>query len=339
MNYKRMISIYLAIVFLAGCLIFSGGNAIAAKKTYEFVGGHVFPPGTTITNMWDMFKRKIERYSQGRLKLKVHSAGSLCAEGTCIEQLRQGAIQFAQISTGNYGAYSDNFYVFDMPYMFKTYEQAKRAMLGRIGNLLKSKSEKRDKIKCIIIVNHWGHRHLFNNVKEIRVPADLKGIKIRSTLSPISQSIMKGWGATPMNVPWIELYQSLQTKIVNGYYVPPVSTWDRKLYEQTKYWTETYGLYSVGYGFMDLKTYQDLPLDLQLIIDKAAKEAEIAEWESSLRAMKKARKLLLDSGVKLYTPTPEEMELWEKPAKAIWDKFRDKVDQEALKLILELQKY
>ena len=335
---KRLERIGLIVAVLAMALVLSHGPAGAADKTYKLVIAHGIAPTVPTTPMWELMKEKLEKESNGRIQVQIHPGGSLCSEGTCVEQLRQKAIDMASISTGNYGAFSNLFYVLDMPYLFDTFEAAKQVAIGPIGDILKKRSEERDKVKCLAIIPSYAFRNFYNNVRECRVPADTKGIKIRTVLSPIETNLVKGWGATPINVPWAELYQALQTKVVNGFYIPDGYTYHRKFYEVVNYCTETGGLFNFHLFLMDLDKYNALPKDLQQLIDKAAKEVELASYDLDLKWSQEAKAEMIKAGTKFYTPTPEEMKLWKEPAMKIWDMFKAEVDQELLKKILDMQK-
>ena len=326
-----------AIVLGAG-LVFSGGNVSAAEKSYEFISGNGTLKTDSVSKTHNMFAEKLEKYTNGKIKSKVYDNGILCNETTCIEQLNQGAIQVASLSSGNYGNFTNTFYVLDMPYLFNNVEDARKIALGPIGDALKKKSEERDKKKCIWITSLKGFRSLYNSEREMRVPADMKNIKIRTVLSPIEQSLIKGWGGTPVMVPWGETYQALQTKVANGIYMLDQLIIDMKFNEIVKYGTFTGGLFNFRLGFMDLKLYNSLPQDIKASIDKAAKEAEKATWDIEIEELKSARSNLVKAGIKLYTPTPDELKLWQNSAYGIWDMFKDKVDQDVLKQIIAIQK-
>lgn len=324
---------------LAGSFLSVGlETTFAAQKTYNLTIAHGMIPTIPTTPMWELMKKRLEENSKGQIKVKLFAGASLCNEGSCMEQIRQGAVDMVSISTGNYGAFSNNFYVLDMPYVFTSFEGAKKAATGRIGDILKKRSEDKDKIKCLAIISSYAFRNFYNNIRECRVPADTTGIKIRTVLSPIETNLVKGWGATPLNVPWGELYQALQTKVVNGFYIPDGYTYHQKFYEVTPYCTETGGLFNFHLMFMDLKKFQSLPAELQKVIEKAAKEVELAEYDLDLKWSKDAKAKMQQAGVKFYTPTPEEKKLWLKPAMGIWEQFKDKVYQDLLKEMIDMQK-
>jgi len=338
MNWKRNRAMFVTIIILVGSLFFFLPRGAVAEKTYEFVVAHGISPTIPTTPLWEMMKEKLEKYSGGRIKVKIHPSGSLCSEGTCAEQLRQGAIDMHSISGGNYGAFSNNFYILDMPYVFTSREGAQKVLLGPIGDLLKKRAEENDKVKCLAIIPSFGFRHMYNNVKEVKTPAEAAGIKIRTVLSPINQKLVKGWNFTPVNVPWAELYQALQTKVVNGFYIPHGYTYGKKFYEVANFCTETGGQFNDHIFFMDLKKYNSLPDDLKIIVDQAAREVEIASWELDYKWSQKAREKMVQHGMKIYTPTPGEMILWRKLAPAIWEKLvTDKEDKELLKVIQAFQ--
>lgn len=335
---QKSVTIWALIFVFAGAVLVPASCVFAAEKVYKLTVAHGMTPTIPTTPMWNLFKEKVEKYANGRIKVEIHAGGSLCNEGSCMEQLRYGAIDMASISTGNYGAFSDVFYVLDMPYVFKSFEAAKKAATGPVGDVLKRKSEEKDGIKCLAIISSYGFRNFYNNVRECKVPNDTKGLKIRTVLSPIETNLVKGWGATPLNVSWSELYQSLQTKIVNGFYIPDGYVYHAKLYEITPFCTEVGGLFNFHLFLMDLKKYKSLPPDLQKAIEKAAKETELAEYDLDLEWSRNSKAEMEKAGAKFYKPTPGEMKLWEKSANAILEAYKDKVDQDLFKQIEDMQK-
>lgn len=337
MKMRKKALIRVLALACASALMLCAAAALAAEKTYNFTTAHGIYPTVPNNPIWYLFKEKLETYSKGRIKLQIRDSGTLCSEGSCVEQLAQKGIDMAALSTGNFGAYSTNFYVLDMPYLFESREDAKKVATGPIGDFIKKRLEEKQGIKCLWIVTSYGYRNLYNNVREVKVPADTKGIKIRTVMSPITQNLVKGWGATPINVPWAELYQALQTKVVNGFYLPEGYVLGRKFYEVAKFCTETGGLFNFRIGLMDLAKYKALPEDLRLVVDQAAKEVEEAEYFLDAVWSENAKAELIKNGVKFYTPTPEERKLWAAPAMKIWDMFKDKIDQDVLKAIEMVQ--
>jgi len=338
---RRVLLICLAIFVAVGVLLLSGGNTStsAGQKSYEFTLGASDAAGMPTGELWVWFKDKVERYSQGRIKINLRIGSSLCNEGSCIEQLKTGAIDMGKISTSNYLAFSDTLTLLEMPYVFRSFEAAKNAAIGPVGDLLRKDVEEKDNLKLLVIFSCNGFRNVYQNSKELRAPSDMRGIKIRVTLNPISSECIKKWGGTPLNVPWAELYQGLQTKVVNGFMLPDNWVKVLKFYEVTPYCTETMHTFCYCVMFMDLKKYKALPRDLQLVLYQAAKEVELRQWEENEKEIKEAKRILKEKhGVKFYTPTPEGMKIWAGPAKGIWREYEDKLNQQALKLITDMQR-
>ena len=321
---------------IVGFFIFSTSHVLASEKTYEFTVGHGSSSNIAMNPAWKIFKEKVETRSNGKIKIEIFGAGAICNEGPCGEQLGQGSLDFASLSTGNWGAFTDTLYTIDMPYVFKTYEHAKRAITGSVGDILKKRSEEKDDVKLLAIISSYGYRNLYNNVKEVRVPDDLKGIKIRTVLSPIEQNLVKSWGATPLNVPWGELYQSLETKIVNGFYVPDGWIYNYKLHEVAPYVTETGGLFNWQIMLMRLDRYEELTDELKKVIDIAAKETELETWEIDYKWGQEIKGKMEKEGVKFYKPTPDELKQWESVKEDMLKMFKNQIDQELLK---EIDKY
>ena len=339
MKSVKVIGLYLMVIGLAAVFVFSGSVAMAAGKTYTLSAGFGSPPDFLVPYYYmKIFKEKVEDYSQGELKIKLFHSGSLCSETGCVEQMQQGALDIAELSTENYSAFHDTFLVYDLPYLFKNREHARRAALGVAFDELKEKSEKKDKVKCLGIASTYGFRNLYQNAREVRVPADMKGLKIRVTQSPIPALLTKGWGAAALNVPWPEVYQAAQTKVIHGNWQPTGWMYASKLYEVMDYCTECGPTYNFIIFVMSLKKYNNLPKHLQLILDQAAKESNEEIWEYDKAEAKKYKAKLQKLGVKYYTPTPAEMELWRTPGLKVLEKFKSMVDPQIFQLIESMGK-
>jgi len=337
MTFKKTVIALLILVFSIAGFGFFAGSAFSATQPHTISFGFCSSGWLIPSYYADVLKERVEQYSEGRLELEVHKGGSLCCETSCVEQLQQGAIDVAELSTENFGSFTDTFLVYDLPYFFESREMARKAAQGEAFKYLQKKCETKDNMKCLAILSTYGHRDLWQNAKEIRVPSDTKGLKIRVTHSPIPALITKAWGATPINVPWAEVYQASQTRVIHGNYQPTGWQLASKLYEVQPFCTEVSPTYNFIIVVMSLDAYNGLPKDLQVVFDKAVKEANEETWEYDAKEDARCRKELIDHGVKFYKPTPEEMELWKRPAMPVLEQFKKKVDPAVITLMESLR--
>jgi TRAP-type C4-dicarboxylate transport system substrate-binding protein len=203
-----------------GAALFNGATAIAQQATVLTLGtGN--PDGTALTNVTtQVFKPALAKHSNGRLDLKIHFNGSLCSEQACGEQVRLGQIDVGQVSTGNMGAFGPSFVIVDLPFVFKDPASSEKVVNGWLAKEMRKRVAADTDFFLAALTPAGGFRHLDNKTRQVRVPDDLKGIKIRVTKSPIEFSLIKAWGGVAVPYDWPQLYQGLQTGVVEGMYIP-----------------------------------------------------------------------------------------------------------------------
>lgn len=283
-----------------------------------------------------VLKPNLEKYSDGRIEVAIHGGGALCSEHTCVEQMKLGQIDIATVSSGNVGAFGTTFDIINLPYIFKDAETANRINTAWLGKELAQRAEKDMKVHVIALVPVGGFRNVVNTQREARVPADLKGLKIRVTKSPTEFNLVKAWGAVPVPYDWAQLYEGLQSGVVQGMYLQDAFTSAGKFFEVVKFVTEVNGAYSAHPIMMDLARYQKLPpwakealakVGADLVRDTYALDVE---WVKSATAAMQGK-------VKSYSPTPAEMAQWHKGAKDAWIAVKGTYDPKLALRILEEQ--
>ena len=203
------------------------------------------------------------------------------------------------------------------------------------GNL-RARVRKEMDLHLLSSVVGGGFRSLANTVREVRVPKDLKGIKIRVTKSPVEFSMIKDWGAIPVPYDWGQLYEGLQSGVVQGMYIPHLFTALRKLHEVAPYITETGGGMVTLNSSMSVKRFDSLPKWAQDVIEKVF--AELRAESLAVDRMASAQAVeILESQAKVYRPTDAEYNLWAAAAPKSWLKVKGRYRPETVTRILEEQ--
>jgi tripartite ATP-independent transporter DctP family solute receptor len=276
------------------------------------------PP--TIPSTWwmtDYIGPKLIEYTNGRVAVNMQVNSTLCVEHKCVEQAKLGQIDIGQISGGNIGAFGTALDILNLPYIFKDDQSAEKLINGWLGEELTQRADKELGLKFIAIIPSYGFRNLDNSKREIRVPADTKGLKFRVTKSPVELNLVKTWGGTAVPYDWAQLYDGLQSGVVDGMYIPDAYVAGQKFYEVSKFITQTGGGWNAHILFMTRKRYDALPDWARKAIDKIGDEIRAgsfkvdAEWTA--RQMK-----VLEGKVRIYKPTPAEQQLWYGGAPAAW---------------------
>jgi len=290
-------------VALAALSIAFGAAADTAPIVIKF--SHVVAVDTPKGKGAEYFKKLAEERTKGRVKVEVYANSTLYKDKEEVEALQLGAVQMLAPSLAKFGPLGvKEFEVFDLPYLFDNYEELHKVTSGPVGSALFKKLES----KGIIGLAYWdnGFKVMSAN-KPIRMPSDYKGLKMRIQSSKVLGDEMKALGAIPQVMAFSEVYQALQTGVVDGTENPPSNFYTQKMHEVQKYLALTDHGY-LGYAVIVNKKFWDgLPPDVRTTLEGAMKDAtkfanDIAKKENddALAAVKASGK------TEILTLTPEQ---------------------------------
>src|SRR3954453_157504 len=243
----------------------------------------------------ERFKQLAEERTKGRVKGEVYPNSSLFKDGEEMEALQLGSVQMLAPSVAKFGPLGvREFEVFDLPYIFDNYDELHKVTEGPVGAALFKKLES----KGITGLAYWdnGFKVMSSN-KSIRMPADYKGQKMRIQSSKGLGDQMKALGAIPQVMAFSEVYQALQTGVVDGTENPPSNFYTQKMHEVQKFLALTNHGY-LGYAVIANKKFWDgLPADVRTALQSAMNDAtkyanDISKKENddAIAAVKKAGK-------------------------------------------------
>ena len=266
---------------------------------------HVVAIDTPKGKAAEYFKKLAEERTKGRVKIELYPNSSLFKDGEEVEALQLGSVQMLAPSLAKFGPLGvREFEVFDLPYIFDDYADLHKVTQGPVGAALFKKLES----KGIVGLAYWdnGFKVMSAN-KPIRVPADYKGLKMRIQSSKVLGDEIKALGGIPQVMAFSEVYQSLQTGVVDGTENPPSNFYTQKMQEVQKYLALTDHGY-LGYAVIVNKKFWDgLPADIRTALEGAMKDStkfanDIAKKENddSLEAVRKTGK------TEIITLTPEQ---------------------------------
>ena len=256
---------------------------------------HVVAVDTPKGKAAEYFKKLAEERTKGRVKVEVYPNSALFKDGEEMEALQLGSVQILAPSLAKFGPLgAREFEVFDLPYMFDDYDELHKVTQGPLGAALLEKLES----KGIVGLAYWDNGFkLMSANKPIRVPADYKGLKMRIQSSKVLGDEMKALGAIPQVMAFSEVYQALQTGVVDGTENPPSNFYTQRMHEVQKYAALTEHGY-LGYAVIVNKKFWDgLPADIRTTLEGAMKETtkyanDIARKENddALEAVRKSGK-------------------------------------------------
>ena len=133
----------------------------------------------------------------------------------------------------------------------------------------------------------------------------------------------KGTGMTLATIPWADLYNALERKVVDGCWDMWPSLVEERHFEVLKYYTALGMGWDANNVCVNKDKWDELPSDLQEVLFKAARIAELREYEVHRRADAEFMKIVAEGGVEIYYPTAEEREQFRVKANmpAIWEEL------------------
>ncbi|MDD2732937.1 MAG: TRAP transporter substrate-binding protein [Desulfuromonadaceae bacterium] len=301
----------LIILIIAAAAMALPMTALAAPAPIVIKFSHVVAQNTPKGQAADYFKKIAEERTKGRVKIEIYPNSQLYKDKEEMEALLLGAVQMLAPSLAKFAPLGvREFEVFDLPFIFDNYQELHKVTRGPIGAKLLAKLE----AKGIHGLAYWdnGFKVMSAN-KPLRVPADFKGQKMRIQASKVLDSQMRSVGANPQVMAFSEVYQALQTGVVDGTENPPSNLYTQKMFEVQKYVTLSDHGY-LGYAvIVNKKFWAGLPVDIRTILEGAMKDAtkfanDVAKKDNdeALAAVKKTGKS------RFITLTSQERAQWKK---------------------------
>jgi len=294
------------------CLSTAGLMASAhAEDPIIIKFSHVVTSDTPKGKAADEFKKLAEERTHGRVKVEVYPNSQLYKDKEELEALQLGSVQMLAPSMAKFGPLGvREFEVFDLPFLFDDYADLHKVTEGPVGKDLMAKLEP----KGIIGLAFWdnGFKEMTDN-KPLRVPSDFRGHKMRIQSSKVLDAQFRALGAIPQVMAFSEVYQGLQTGVVDGTENTASNIYTQRMHEVQKYLTVSDHGY-IGYAVIVNKKFWDgLPADIRTTLEGAMRDAttygnKIAEQENdeALQKIKEAGK------TEIITLTPEQKAEWKK---------------------------
>jgi len=281
------LSATLATVLLSVSAVSMAADPIVIKFS------HVVAPGTPKGKGAERFKELAERYTDGKVKVEVYPNSQLYKDKEELEALQLGAVQMLAPSLAKFGPLgARQFEAFDLPYIFQNKDDLRKITDGEVGKRLLSLLEPRG----ITGLAYWdnGFKIMSAN-RPLHTPDDFLGLKMRIQSSKVLEAQMKALDAVPQVMAFSEVYQALQTGVVDGTENPPSNMYTQKMHEVQRHATMSNHGY-LGYAVIVNKKFWDgLPADVRGNLDRAMREAttyvnQIAEQEQvdAMTAMRAA---------------------------------------------------
>ena len=317
---------------LVGLFVCAVSLGAYAQQPIVIKFSHVVAADTPKGKAAEMFAKKAAELTGGKVKVEVYANSTLYKDKEEMEALQLGAVQMLAPSLAKFGPLGvKEFEVFDLPFIFNGYDDLHKVTTGAVGKQLLAKLEP----KGIRGLAFWDNGFKsFSANSPIKTPADLKGKKMRIQSSKVLDEQMRSVGSMPQVMAFSEVYQALQTGVVDGTENPISNLYTQKMHEVQKHLTLTDHGY-LGYAVIVNKKFWDgLPADIRKQLDDAMEQStryanQIAKVENdnSLEAVKKSGKTTV------YVPTKEERLAFKKAMVPVHQKMESRVGKETIQAV------
>lgn len=280
---------------LVGLVAVGLSAAAVAAEPIVIKFSHVVAQDTPKGKAAEKFRELAEKYTNGAVKVEVYANSTLYKDKEEMEALQLGAVQLLAPSLAKFGPLGvREFEVFDLPYIFDGYDALHKVTGGAVGQQLLARLEP----KGIKGLAYWDNGFKsFSANSPIRKPEDLRGKKMRIQSSKVLEEQMRELKSLPQVMAFSEVYQALQTGVVDGTENPISNLYTQKMHEVQKHLALTEHGY-LGYAVItNKKFWEGLPAEVRTQLDKAIEEStdyanQIAKEENdaSLEAVRKSGK-------------------------------------------------
>jgi len=325
----RKISSVLIISLVAVLLLSS--FAFSAPK-YVLKLGHIADPAKPYAIAGEYFAELVKEKTNGEVEIQVFPSSQLGNQRDLIEGLIFGTLDMTLTSTAVLGNFLPKIAIFDLPFLFRDTKHAYKA-LDTIGMEIGKELEPLG-IKLLAYFEN-GIRHLTNNVRPVKAPEDMKGLKIRVMEQKIYIEMLKALGANPTPMAFGELFTALQQGTVDGQENPVSHIYTSRFFEVQKYISLTGHVYAAEPLIISMITWNKLPVNVQAAIILSAAEAKSWHRAQCVALDNEMWKKVIDSGL------TEVIEVDKEPFRlataGVWKLFEDQVGKENLDAIVNLK--
>jgi C4-dicarboxylate-binding protein DctP len=304
----------------AGALLALALSGVASAAPIVVKFSHVVAESTPKGQGALKFKELAEKYLPTKVEVQVFPSSQLFGDGKEMEALLLGDVQFIAPSLSKFDRYTKKLQVFDLPFLFDDIGAVDRFQSGPQGKALLDIM----KSKGIQGVAYWhnGMKQLSTDKPKLTRPEDTKGLKFRIQSSDVLEAQFRALGANPQKMAFSEVYQALQTGVVDGQENTWSNIYSQKFFEVQKTIAET------NHGVIDYMVitnaawWDGLPADIRAGLAKAMAEATAHANKLAGELNERDRKRIADAGkAKIQALGKDDVAAWRKAMHPVWKKF------------------
>ena len=306
------------------------GQKITLKFYWTTVDGEKDPYAISART----FKELVEKKTQGKVDVKLFPNSQLGGERDAIEGISLGTIDMGVMTNAPISGFVPQFQVLDLPFIFKDAAQAHKVLDGDFGKNLLKRLEARNIIGLGFA--EGGFRHMLNNVRPIKTPDDVKGIKFRVMESPTYIGMCKALDSNPTPMAWGETFTAVQQKTIDGLEIPVPVIYQNKYYEVTKYLSLTNHTYSPLVFMISKKTWDKMPADVQKAVRESVTETIPIQRSKNAKNTDDLLKELKAKGMEINAV--DNPEAFKEKVKPMYSEFEGKIGKDVFDALFKATK-
>jgi tripartite ATP-independent transporter DctP family solute receptor len=316
-------------LLVVGFIFFLTGVMVPQGESRNLILGHGAAPGNPRTLAADMFAKSVAEGSKGQLTIQIQGSEQLGSDVEMLQSVKLGTLDITANSQGPLSNMVPEAAIFGLPFLFSSPQEVWKILDGPIGDKVAALVDKQG----MKLLAWWdnGIRHITNNQRPIKEPADLKGLKIRTPQDPITIDIFKALGANPTPIAFGELYLALRQGTVDGQENPLVNIWSAKLHEVQKYVSLSGHKYESTPFIVSMKTWNSLSPEHQQLLQRSAKQA--GDFQRNELVRQTDELLIKFKDLKLQINTPNQAPFRE-ATKSVYETWQKKIGD----IVIEIQK-
>ena len=292
----------------------------APEEGFLFRYGHSQPAQAPRSQSMVFFERELEKRTNGRIRVENYFSATLGSERETMDMVATGVLQGTR--GGLFADANPKFVIFMAPFLVSDWDQAIRLVNSELARRINAGARSNGFHVPATGISQ-GFRAHTNNVRPIRKPEDLAGLKMRVPPQEIYVQTARALGASPQEMPVSEVYSALKTGVLDGQDNPPSNIWDYKLFEVQKFMTITNYATGPDPFIVDLNWYEGLPADLRKTFDRVAEET-IAFSDELNRESEQKYIALLARELELIRLGHEELQPFRQLTDAVVREFIDR---------------
>ncbi|MDH5588939.1 MAG: TRAP transporter substrate-binding protein [Gemmatimonadota bacterium] len=263
--------------------------------------GHVGEPGSLFARSAEEFARRANARLPEGWEVVVYGSSQLGGDELLLQKIKLGTVDFA-LPSSVMSSQIDEFGLFEMPYLVADREHMKRIETELFWSDLAPLAEARG--YPILAVWENGFRHVTNNVRPIRGPDDLAGVKLRTPRGVWRVKLFQALGANPTPMALSEVFIGLQTGVIDGQENPLAQIWGSKLYEVQDYLSLTGHVYTPGYVVVSPRGWSGYPPEVRAVLEEEAKATQAFVYETAAELDRRLVEAVRDEGVAVNEVDP-----------------------------------